>query len=73
MPSIRWLRPASQFDEALSLCQSCHAIKAAVMTIAVPKAANNATMIAIIETKVSVIEFHQSNMSRGLPLWGPRL
>jgi hypothetical protein len=54
MPSILWLRPASQFDEALSLCQSCHAIKAAVMTIAVPKAANNATMIAIIETKVRI-------------------
>jgi hypothetical protein len=61
MPSIRWLRPASQFDEALCLCQSCHAIKAAVMMIAVPKAANNATIIAIIETKVSVIEVHLSS------------
>ena len=31
-------------------------MKAAVIMIAVPKAANNATIIAIIETKVSVIE-----------------
>ena len=41
------------------------------MTIAVPKAANNATIIAIIETKVSVIEVHQSSLCAGrLPLWG---
>jgi hypothetical protein len=44
--------------EALCLCQSCHAIKPPVITIAVPKAANNATIIAIIEVKVSVIEIH---------------
>jgi hypothetical protein len=31
------------------------------MMIAVPKAANNATIIAIIETKVSVIEVHPSS------------
>jgi hypothetical protein len=33
-------------------------VKAAVITTAVPKATNNATIIAIIETKVSVIKVH---------------
>jgi hypothetical protein len=56
MPSSRWPRSASQFNEAFCLCQSCHAIKAPAITIADPKAANNATIIAIIEVKVSVIE-----------------
>jgi uncharacterized membrane protein len=58
MLSDLWPRPASQFAEAFCLCQSCHAIKAAVITIAVPKAASNATIIAIIETKAPVIEIH---------------
>jgi hypothetical protein len=56
MPSNLWLRPASQFHEARSLCQSRHAVKAAVITTAVPKATNNATIIATMATKVSVIE-----------------
>jgi hypothetical protein len=55
----RWLTssnlPASQFDEDLWRCQSCHAIKAPVITIAVPKATNNGTINAIIDKKVSVI------------------
>jgi hypothetical protein len=58
MPSSRWLPPASQFNEARSLCQSRHAVKTAVITTAVPKAPNNATVIAIIATKVSVIKVH---------------
>jgi hypothetical protein len=33
-------------------------VKAADITIAVPKAANNATIIAMIVTKVSVIKIH---------------
>jgi hypothetical protein len=57
-PSKRWLRSASQFAETLCLCQSWHAIKAPAITIAVPKAANNATIIAIIKVKASVIEIH---------------
>jgi len=56
MPSN--LPPASQFHEARSLCQSRHAMKAAVITTSVPKATNNATIIAMIATKVSVIEIH---------------
>jgi hypothetical protein len=45
-----------QFHEARSLCQSRHAAEAAVITIAVAKAPNNATIIAMIATKVSVID-----------------
>jgi hypothetical protein len=55
-PSNLWLRPALQFHEARSLCQSRHAAEAAVITIAVAKAPNNATIIAMIATKVSVID-----------------
>jgi len=58
MPSILWLRPASQFNEARSLCQSRHAVSAAVITTAAPNAPNNATIIAMIATKVSVIKVH---------------
>jgi hypothetical protein len=58
MPSNLWIRPASQFHEALSLCQSRHAVKAVVITTAVPKATNNATIIAMIATKVSVTKVH---------------
>jgi hypothetical protein len=55
-PSNLWLRPALEFHEARSLCQSRHAAEAAVITIAVAKAPNNATIIAMIATKVSVID-----------------
>jgi hypothetical protein len=55
IPSNLWLRPASQFHEARSLRQSRHVVKAADMTTAVPKTPNNATIIAMIATKVSVI------------------
>ena len=55
-----WLRPASQFIKARSLCRSRHAMKAAIIAIPVPKAANNETTIAMIATKVSVIEVHRS-------------
>jgi hypothetical protein len=57
-PSSLWFRPASQFNEARSLCQSRHAVKAADITTAVPKAPSNATIIAMIATKVSVIKVH---------------
>ena len=58
MPSN--LPPASQFHEARSLCQSRHAMKAAVITTSVPKATNNATIIAMIAKKASVIEVRRS-------------
>lgn len=52
-PSNLWLRPGSQFHEAFSLCQSRHAHRC-------PKATNNATIIAMITTKVSIIEVRPS-------------
>jgi hypothetical protein len=55
-PSSRWLLPGSQFHEARSLCQSRHAVRAAVTTTAIAMAANNATIIAMIARRVSVIE-----------------
>jgi hypothetical protein len=48
-----------EFHEARSLCQSRHAAEAAVITIAVAKAPNNATIIAMIATKVSVIDIRR--------------
>ena len=67
-PSNLWLRPALEFHEARSLCQSRHAAEAAVITIAVAKAPNNATIIAMIATKVSVIDirFRSSIFAVGL-------
>jgi hypothetical protein len=53
-PSDLRLRPGSQFHEAFSLCQSRHPVKAAIIPTAAPKATNNATIIAMITTKVSV-------------------
>ena len=67
MPSDLWLRPASQFSEARSLCQSRHAVKAADITTAVPKAPNYATIIAIIATKVSVIKVHPDHVCAQKP------
>jgi hypothetical protein len=61
-PSNLWLRSASQFIEARSLCQSRHAMKAAIITIPVPKAANNETTVAMIATKVSVIKVHPDHV-----------
>jgi hypothetical protein len=58
MPSNLWLPPASQFNEARSLCQSRHATETAVITTAVPKATNKAIIIAVIATKVSVSKVH---------------
>jgi hypothetical protein len=48
-------------------------VKAADITIAVPKAANNATIIAMIVTKVSVIKIHPicaqtPRLNRAVPL-----
>ena len=57
-----WFRSASQFIKARSLCQSRHAIKAAIITIPVPKAANNETTVAMIATKVSVIKVHPDHV-----------
>jgi hypothetical protein len=56
MPSDRWPRPASQFSEARSLCQSRHAVKAADITTAVAKDPSNAIIMATIATKASVIK-----------------
>ena len=56
-PSDLCSGPGSQFHEARSLCQSRHAVKAAVIPTAAPTATSNATIIAMIATKaVSVIE-----------------
>jgi len=68
-----WLRPAPQFHEARSLCQSRHATEAAVITIAVAKAPNNATITAMIATKVSVIDIRRcvyARLAAGNPSWG---
>jgi hypothetical protein len=58
MPSNLWPRPASQFNEARSLCQSRRAMETAVITTAVPKASNKAIIITVIATKVSVSKVH---------------
>ena len=57
--------PGSQFHEARSLCQSRHAVKAAVIPTAAPTATSNATIIAMIATKVvSVIEVRRRVYAR---------
>jgi hypothetical protein len=54
--------PGSQFHEARSLCQSRHAAKAATIPTAAPKATNNTIIIAMMATKVSVIEVRRCAM-----------
>ena len=55
-PSNLWLSPGSQFHEARSLCQSRQAAKTATMPIATPRPLTMRPFIAMITTKVSVIE-----------------
>jgi hypothetical protein len=62
-----WLRSASQFIEARSLCQSRRAMETAVITTAVPKANNKAIIITVIATKVSVSKVHPGHVCAQTP------